>query len=75
MDEKGEIHDIVDLAELKNDTLADARVVTVFDTSKTIPSTTILVDTPGLLSPDPKHKQTFSQTFFLRQMEYCWLQT
>lgn len=58
MDEKGEIHDIVDLAELKNDTLADARVVTVFDTSKTIPSTTILVDTPGLSSPDPKHKQT-----------------
>lgn len=58
VDEKGEIHDIVDLAELKNDTLADARVVTVFDTSKTIPSTTILVDTPGLSSPDPKHKQT-----------------
>ena len=58
VDEKGEIHDIVDLAELKNDTLTDARVVTVFDTSKTIPSTTILVDTPGLSSPDPKHKQT-----------------
>lgn len=58
VDEKGEIHDIIDLAELKNDTLADARVVTVFDTSKTIPSTTILVDTPGLSSPDPKHKQT-----------------
>ena len=58
VDEKGEIHDIVDLAELKNDTLTDARVVTVFDTSKTIPSTTILVDTPGLSSQDPKHKQT-----------------
>ena len=58
VDEKGEIHDIVDLAELKNDTLTDARVVTVFDTSQTIPSTTILVDTPGLSSPDPKHKQT-----------------
>ena len=28
------------------------------DTSTRVPSTTILVDTPGLSSPDPKHKQT-----------------
>lgn len=46
-----------DLSELKNDKLADAQVVTVFDTSTRVPSTTILVDTPGLSSPDIKHKQ------------------
>ena len=46
-----------DLSELKNDKLTDAQVVTVFDTSTRVPSTTILVDTPGLSSPDIKHKQ------------------
>lgn len=30
----------------------------IFDTSTKVPSTTILVDTPGLSSPDPRHKQT-----------------
>ncbi|MBE6330161.1 MAG: hypothetical protein E7072_08630 [Bacteroidales bacterium] len=58
VDEKGELHSVQDIADLKNDTLADAKVVTVFDTSNRVPSTTILVDTPGLSSPDPKHKQT-----------------
>lgn len=58
VNEKGELHTVQDLADLKNDTLADAKVVTVFDTSNRVPSTTILVDTPGLSSPDPKHKQT-----------------
>ena len=33
-------------------------MVDVFDTSKQVPNTTVLVDTPGLSSPDPKHKQT-----------------
>ena len=56
--EDGTLQDVNDIADLKNDVLADAKVVTVFDTSKRIPSTTILVDTPGLSSPDPKHKQT-----------------
>lgn len=54
----GTIQDVDDIAELKNDVLSDATVVTVFDTSNRVPSTTILVDTPGLSSPDPKHKQT-----------------
>lgn len=56
--ENDDIQDINDIAELKNDVLADAKVVTVFDTSSRVPATTILVDTPGLSSPDPKHKQT-----------------
>lgn len=58
VDEKGELHSVQDIADLKNSTLADAKVVTVFDTSNRVSSTTILVDTPGLSSPDPKHKQT-----------------
>lgn len=56
--ENGDIQDINDIAELKNDVLADAEVVTVFDTSSRVPATTILVDTPGLSSPDIKHRQT-----------------
>lgn len=47
-----------EISELKNENLNDAKVVTVFDTSKKVPDTTVLVDTPGLSSPDPKHKQT-----------------
>ncbi|MCF2658061.1 dynamin family protein [Parabacteroides distasonis] len=46
------------IEDLKNDVLSDAVVVNVFDTSKQVPNTTILVDTPGLSSPDPKHRQT-----------------
>lgn len=56
--EDGLIQDVDDIANLKNDDLANAKVVTVFDTSNRVPSTTILVDTPGLSSPDPQHKQT-----------------
>ena len=47
-----------DIAELKNDAINDAAIVDVYDTSNKVPSTTILVDTPGLSSPDPRHKQT-----------------
>ena len=47
-----------DIDNLKNEVLKDATVVNIFDTSTSVPSTTILVDTPGLSSPDPKHKQT-----------------
>ena len=58
VNEKGELINVPNIAELKNEDLADAKVVTVFDTSTRVPSTTIIVDTPGLSSPDPKHKQT-----------------
>lgn len=58
LDENNEFVEVDDLANLNNESLANAHVVTVFDTSTQVPSTTILVDTPGLSSPDPKHKQT-----------------
>lgn len=57
-DEKGNVTEIDDMDALKNEVLKDATVVNVFDTSTQVPPTTILVDTPGLSSPDPKHKQT-----------------
>ncbi len=57
-DKEGNSKEVGSIAELKNDNLADAKYVTVFDTSKRIPSSTILADTPGLSSPDPRHKQT-----------------
>jgi len=57
-DEEGNSRRIEDISSLVNDELADSLVVNVFDTSKRIPSGIILVDTPGLSSPDPRHKQT-----------------
>lgn len=53
----GQIEEITDIASLKNDALTDATVVTVFDTSKNVSPFTILVDTPGISSPDPTHQQ------------------
>lgn len=58
IDEKGKRTDVENIADLKNAELADAKVVNVYDTSTKVPSSTIIVDTPGLSSPDPRHKQT-----------------
>ena len=55
---EGENIEVLDIKSLRNDNLAKANVVTVFDTSTKVPPTTILVDTPGLSSPDISHKQT-----------------
>lgn len=48
---------VEDVSSLKNSDLADAVFVKVFDTSKRIPATTLLIDTPGLSSNDPRHRQ------------------
>lgn len=53
----GQVAHFDDLGELKNDQLSDAQIVTVFDTSTKVPSSTILVDTSGLSSPVVKHRQ------------------
>ena len=53
----GEIITVDNISELKNDNIRDAVVVNVYDTSNRIPSTAILVDTPGLSSDDIKHRQ------------------
>lgn len=55
--ENGELQKVEDISTLKNDCLTNAAVVTVFDTSRRVSPYTILVDTPGISSPDPKHQQ------------------
>ena len=62
-----------DIAELKNDKLGDAVIVDVFDTSSKVPSSTILVDTPGLSSSDPRHRQALVN--FLPQSDAILLVT
>lgn len=55
--ENGETIEVEDISSLKNDELGESVMVNVFDTSTRIPSSTVLVDTPGLSSSDPKHRQ------------------
>ncbi len=58
INEDGTETEFADIVELKNEKLASAKVVMVYDTSNRVPSSTVFVDTPGLSSPNPKHKQT-----------------
>ncbi|MCH5231218.1 MAG: dynamin family protein [Muribaculaceae bacterium] len=53
----GQVKKIEDVAQLKNAELGDTAIVNVYDTSKKIPSSTVIVDTPGLSSSDPRHRQ------------------
>ena len=69
----GERKKVDDIASLKNETLGDAVVVNIFDTSKKVSASTILVDTPGLSSPNPLHKQTLVD--FLPQADAILLVT
>ena len=50
--------EVSDISELKNDGLKDAVVVDVYDTSRNVPDSVVIVDTPGLSSQDIKHRQT-----------------
>lgn len=60
-----------DIADLKNDLYKDAQVINVFDTSKKVPSSTVIVDTPGLSSPERKHREVL--TDFLPQADGIFL--
>ena len=44
------------IGSLKNSELADVPLVDIYDTSTRVPRDLILVDTPGLSSPDARHK-------------------
>ena len=55
---QGEETAVDDISTLSNESYADAAVINVYDTSTRVPSSVILVDTPGISSPDIKHKQT-----------------
>jgi len=50
--------EVENISDLHNEEIAEAAIVEVYDTSTKVPSSIVLVDTPGLSSPDPKHKQT-----------------
>lgn len=56
-DKEGKSTHYDNIADLKNDKLGNNPFVLVHDTSKRVPSTTVIVDTPGLSSPDIRHKQ------------------
>lgn len=73
LDAQGEWIEYPDIADLKNEKLGDAVIVDVFDTSRKVPSTTILVDTPGLSSSDPRHRQALVN--FLPQSDAILLVT
>ena len=45
------------LDSMKNDELLKYPTVNLFDTSTKVPKDIIFVDTPGLSSPDPKHRE------------------
>ena len=53
----GSTRDVADISQLKNDELQDAAVVCVYDTSTKVPESTVLVDTPGISSPDENHRR------------------
>lgn len=46
-----------DIKTLKNSELTNASLVKVFDTSYKISSSIVIVDTPGLSAPNPRHRQ------------------
>lgn len=58
--ESGELESVNDVSTIKNENLKNIDVVKVYDTSKRIGSSTILVDTPGLSSNDPAHRIALS---------------
>lgn len=55
--ENGSFQEIDDISTLKNSELLNSDFVKVFDTSSKIAPTTLLIDTPGLSSNDPRHRQ------------------
>lgn len=57
-DENGEQKEILDEEGLSNEALKDASWVDVYDTSTKLPSSIVLIDTPGLSSPIPRHRET-----------------
>lgn len=60
INENGQVIETDDISAIKNDDMANVQLVRVFDTSNKVPSTTVLVDTPGLSSNDPRHKLTLT---------------
>lgn len=58
--ENDEVKLVNDISTIKNDDLVDVKRIKIYDTSKKIADKTILVDTPGLSSNNPKHIEALS---------------
>lgn len=56
--ENGEVFKTSEITSLKNEELSDALIVEVYDTSNRVPSSITLIDTPGLSSPDIRHRDS-----------------
>ena len=61
LSDNGETQRVSDIASLKNSQLGSAQLVTVFDTSTRVSPEIVLVDTPGLSAPDPRHRQVLTE--------------
>lgn len=61
------------IADIKNDNVSEKDLIRVYDTSQKVPSSTILVDTPGLSSSDAKHK--IALTSYLPKSDAIFLVT
>ncbi|MCL2281803.1 MAG: dynamin family protein [Fibromonadales bacterium] len=57
------VKECCDFSELKNAELGDMAVVHIFDTSKKVSKSTIILDTPGLSSGDSKHQEALLSCF------------
>lgn len=53
----GQETEVSDIASLHNDQLGDIPLIRIYDTSTRVPQDLILIDTPGLSSPDEKHRE------------------
>ena len=58
--ENDDIEVVEDISSIKNDQLENVKRIKIYDISKKIANNTILVDTPGLSSNDPKHLEALS---------------
>ncbi|KAA6336954.1 GTPase Der [termite gut metagenome] len=58
--EDSTMREVEDISSLKNSDLVNAQLVKIYDSSVKIPSSTVLVDTPGLSSLNPKHQKALA---------------
>jgi GTPase Era involved in 16S rRNA processing len=58
--EDGSSEEVLDISALKNSDLGNAKLVRIYDVSTKISDSTVLVDTPGLSSPEEKHRKALT---------------
>lgn len=65
------VEETEEIGGIKNAALQDVDLVRIYDTSKKVSSSLVLVDTPGLSSSDPRHK--LALTGYLPQADAIFL--